>query len=275
MADKSKIEWCDATWNPVTGCSPVSAGCDNCYAAAMAKRFPQIVGGDFRPRLHSDRLGQPLHWKKPRKVFVCSMGDLFHEQFYDHTIDRVFRVMQRCDHHTYLLLTKRAERLTCLDWRRELYRLANVWLGVTCENQAAAEERVQDLLHCPAALRWVSAEPLLGPIDLEHVPMRAGGLYVNGVNALAGYEYESAPGLAKSERSQKIDWLVVGCETGPNRRPCKLEWVESLIDQCNKSQVPVFVKKLEINGTVTNDMRKFPVWAQRRGWPNPESEVER
>ena len=182
MADKSKIEWCDATWNPVTGCSPISAGCEHCYAARMVKRFPHLhscASPDDRPAFnrivnHIGRLDIPLHWKKPRKIFVCSMGDLFHKGSDLNWILAIYNIMRNCPQHIFMVLTKRPESA------REFYfwngkddtfnlSLPNLWLGVTCENQEMADKRIPILLQIPAAKRFVSYEPGLGPIDISEL----------------------------------------------------------------------------------------------------------
>ena len=184
---QTKIEWADAVWNPVTGCTPISEGCQNCYAERMATRLKGRYGypedEPFKVTLHPEKLKEPLKWKKPRRVFVCSMGDLFHEQVPDGYIAKVWEVMSNASQHTFLVLTKRPQRmedfLARLGWYthdREVnpaeavldeggkYTLKNVWLGVTAENQQRADERIPILLQIPAALRFVSIEPMLGPV---------------------------------------------------------------------------------------------------------------
>ncbi len=238
---KTKIEWADVVWNPVTGCTKVSAGCKHCYAERM---WPRLATG--RPftsvQCHDDRLHAPLHWKKPRRVFVNSMSDLFHEDVPDEFIDRVFAVMALCPQHTFTVLTKRPRRMfdymngqdECLDDARiDLIRLTasyygytdfpgteikwpiqNVWLGVSCENQETADKRIPLLLKTPAALRFVSCEPLLGPINLED--------RYNGIT---------------------LNWVIVGGESGPKARPMHPDWARSLRDQCQFESVPFFFKQ--------------------------------
>lgn len=166
----SKIEWTDKTWNPVTGCTKVSPGCKNCYAATMAKRLqamekPKYKNG-FAVTCHPESLGEPLKWRKPCKIFVCSMGDLFHEDVPFRFIDDVFYAIQACPNHTFQILTKRAERM--FEYFKEFGpSLPNVWLGVTAENQEQADKRIPLLLQTPAAVRFVSIEPMLGGVKLD------------------------------------------------------------------------------------------------------------
>jgi protein gp37 len=226
MADASKIEWTDATWNPVTGCAKVSPGCDHCYAETFANRWRGIPGHHFENgfdvQLRPERLDQPLRWKRPRRVFVNSMSDLFHKDVPDSFIAEAFSVMARAQQHTFQLLTKRHARMKALlsrpSFRDNLahwgapWPLPNVWLGVSAEDQHWANLRIPGLLHTPAAIRFVSAEPLLGPVDLT------------GMCA--------------------IDWLIIGGESGPGARPMDLEWARSLVWQCQAGELPVHVKQL-------------------------------
>ncbi|BBZ65791.1 hypothetical protein MINS_12200 [Mycolicibacterium insubricum] len=186
MSDKTAIEWTDATWNPVTGCTKVSPGCDHCYAETIAERFrggPAYPNG-FDITLRPHKLDQPLRWKRPRRIFVNSMSDLFHDSVPDEYIAQVFAVMALAPRHTFQLLTKRHARMRSLVGRGlldlvdqtgakvELWPLPNVWLGVSTENQQWADIRIPALLDTPAAVRWISAEPLLGPIDLTDIGNR-------------------------------------------------------------------------------------------------------
>lgn len=206
------IEWTDATWNPVTGCDKVSAGCKHCYAETMARRLkamrvPAYRDG-FAVRLQPDRLEQPLRWRKPRMVFVNSMSDLFHAAVPLDYIRQVFDVMRRAERHTFQVLTKRADRLaelsTALDWP------PNVWMGVSVE-RADFVARIDRLREVPAAVRFLSLEPLLGPLP---------GLNFDG-----------------------IGWVIVGGESGPRARPMAREWVVDLRDQCLAAGVPFFFKQ--------------------------------
>ncbi len=262
MSDKTAIEWTDATWNPVTGCTKVSAGCKHCYAERewrrMTKLVPAYTGRDFTDVLtHADRLDQPLRWKKPRKVFVNSMSDLFHDAVPNEFIDRVFAVMALASRHTFQVLTKRPERMRDylssgdvvqrvihqafkLDceagaWMNadhnigghKIMPLPNVWLGVSVEDQAAANERIPLLLDTPAAVRWISAEPLLGSVDLV-VPFA--GAKVNSARG-------ARPGIPP------LDWVVVGGESGPKARPMHPQWARDLRDQCAAAGVPFLFKQ--------------------------------
>jgi protein gp37 len=208
----TKIEWTESTWNPVTGCSKISDGCRNCYAERMAKRLrmmgqPNYANG-FKVTLHDHVLEYPLAWKKPRTIFVNSMSDLFHEEIPDCFIDRVFQVMRRAHWHQFQVLTKRSARLKALAPR--LFWPRNVWIGVSVEN-AENDFRVNDLRGVPAAIRFLSLEPLLGPL----------------------------PALDLSN----IDWVIVGGESGPGARIMKKEWVREIRDQCREQNVPFFFKQ--------------------------------
>lgn len=208
----TSIEWTETTWNPVTGCSKVSPGCRHCYAERMAKRL-QAMGvrnyrDGFEVRVHEHMLTMPIGWAKPRMVFVNSMGDLFHEEVPVDFIRRVFEVMQRTPRHTYQLLTKRAERLAeiapSLSWPD------NVWMGVTVESNEYLQ-RVEHLTQVPAAVRFLSIEPLLGPLP---------DLNLDGIN-----------------------WVIVGGESGPGARPMQKEWALGIRDCCLEQGVPFFFKQ--------------------------------
>lgn len=259
MSDKTAIEWTDATWNPVTGCSKVSQGCKNCYALREWPRMsanPKTVyfGREFTDVMcHPERLDQPIRWTKQRKIFVNSMSDLFHEAVPDEFIAQVFSVMALAPQHVFQVLTKRPQRMR--DVVRRLPELAvtvpehllpadgdirprhNVWVGVSVEDQATANERVPLLLETPADVRWISAEPLLGPIKLDLPNPRPSRYDANGL----GIEWiEDATWLW---RPNGIDWVVVGGESGPKARPMHPEWVRSLRDQCAAATVPFLFKQ--------------------------------
>lgn len=308
----SNIEWTEKTWNPVIGCTAVSAGCLNCYAATMARRLEAMGQKDYQPRVANEqetaaigavhgvtesdddlharrtiriaevrggrpvftgevrclehRLTEPLRWKKPTKVFVNSMSDLFHEAVPFEFIDKVWAVMALCPHHTFQVLTKRPERMAeylerptkhLADGRRGLFEsmnewaigalgravwpsqsrgmiehrgwpLPNVWLGTSVESDDQ-HKRAWDLLKCPAAVRFLSCEPLIGPVDLNKWEL-----------------------LCKTWRrgatiGTYIDWVIVGGESGPNARPCDVTWVRSIVQQCKAAGVPCFVKQLGSN----------------------------
>lgn len=299
MAEKSKIEWTEATWNPITGCTIVSAGCTNCYAMKLAgtrlREHPTRKGltqdgkaglvwtGEVR--FNEKMLTDPLRWKRPRHIFVCAHGDLFHENVPDAWIDKVFAVMALCPQHTFQVLTKRPERMRDYlshhdrSWQiaREFLRmfaieriipghcitndrlplaenqpddhpllknwpLPNVWLGVSAENQKTADKRVPLLLDTPATIRWVSAEPLLGPVDFRHRPA-TGGRYDDW---LAGEHWYPGAGSINSETYRdhpRLNWLVVGGESGKNARPMHPDWARSIRNQCKGAGVPFFFKQ--------------------------------
>ncbi|MCP4348677.1 MAG: phage Gp37/Gp68 family protein [Desulfobacterales bacterium] len=259
------IEWTDETWSPTVGCSRVSPGCDGCYAEREARR--QARNPDYdgvldderrwsgRVNCLPDRLEKPLHWRKPRRVFVDSMSDLFHPDVPDEFIHEVWQVMRRCPQHTFQVLTKRPQRMRALCEDRDAtpeevdagYELGivtglqydhpapNVWLGVSAENQRYADLRIPHLLATPAAVRFVSAEPLLGPIDLAETVRR----WRDGTPRTAG-----------------LDWVIVGGETGPNARPMHPTWARDLRDQCTPACVPYFYKQW-------GEWLPFLDWAQR------------
>lgn len=263
MAEHSSIEWTDATWNPITGCSIVSPGCTNCYAMKLAgtrlRELPSRAGltkpskagpvwtGEVR--FNEGWLTQPLQWKRPRKIFVCAHGDLFAEGVPDEWIDKVFAVMALASQHTFQVLTKRAARM--LSYLTEhaaggghvwtagqaiempngapkpdrSWPLSNVWLGVSAERQKEAYDRIPLLLETPAAVHFVSVEPLLGPIDFDAIvphPTAWGPVY----------------GIERT-----LDWVIVGGESGPKARPMHPGWVRSLRDQCKAAGVAFHFKQ--------------------------------
>ncbi len=286
MSGTTKIEWSEKVWNPVTGCDRVSPGCDHCYALGMAKRLkamgrpeyqtdgdPRTSGPGFGVTCHEDRLTVPLHWRKPQKIFVNSMSDLFHEDVPDEFIARVFAAMAATPRHTYQCLTKRHGRMRSLlssdrfqdqvqlaahrdkwGWPprveapsiRDMWPLRNVWLGVTVESQQWADIRVPALLATPAAVRWVSAEPLLGPLDLTRLPFprwsmdqkRCEGMVIDALGGRYG-----VPGQWQAPASSLLSWVVVGGESGPKARPMHPKWARGLRDQCVAAGVPYHFKQ--------------------------------
>jgi len=333
MGDKSSIEWTDATWNPTVGCSIVSSGCTNCYAMKMAARIERMNPG-ARPyagltqpskagpvwtglvRWSRPVVDQPLHWKRPRRIFVNSMSDLFHEDVPDEVIDDIFAIMALAPRHTFQILTKRAERMR--DWFAERWQpapaqryaigegpaievpaetegedrhdhvlaaastigqehglietqidahwddkgnpvaldfawpLPNVWLGVSAERQQEAEERIPLLLDTPAAVRFVSAEPLLGPLALDQLAYGPGN-----INALEGYaDGTQGRGGART----RIDWVIAGGESGPGARPAHPDWMRGLRDQCLGAGVPFFFKQWGSHQVIYDRDRDDPDW---------------
>lgn len=291
------ISWTDETWNPTRGCSRVSPGCVNCYAERQAARFANPAGayedtgvteaGPFHGFVHivnghpawtgkveliESKLLEPLHWRKPRRVFVNSMSDLFHESLPDEAIDRVFAVMAQAPQHTFQILTKRADRM--LKWfsgEKDFERsredhvdeaagsfgwchanvygrwpLPNVWLGISVEDQKSADERIPLLLQTPAVVRFVSYEPALGPINFESLGVCRD--YRDGT----------------SEAVTGLDWMIVGGESGPGARPFDIAWARNTIEQCKDAGVACFVKQLGANVGLPLKDRKGGEWEE---WP--------
>jgi protein gp37 len=329
MADNTHIEWTDATWNPVTGCSVVSPGCTNCYAMRLAGgrlRHVASRAGLTAPskagpvwngqvRLNAADLTQPLRWKRPRRIFVCAHGDLFHEAVPDDWIDEVFAVMAIAQEHTFQVLTKRPERMRayfarlaqytadvgddpalaarvldeaayavtgapCVSLEETPWPLPNVWLGVSVEDQVRADERIPLLLQTPAAVRFLSVEPLLGPIDLTNWTAidwqcshcrrfftgrhrqicsacgRLGGW--TGSHAFNGRHQPKRP-VFPIDRGSGLDWIIVGGESGPAARPMHPDWARQIRDDCVAAGVSFFFKQ-------------WGEWAPGGEWP---AELER
>lgn len=270
MADSTSIEWTDSTWNPVTGCTKVSPGCDNCYAETFAERWRGTAGHHFENgfdiTLRPDRLRLPMTWRTPRRVFLNSMSDLFHTDIPDHYIAQVFAVMALTPQHTYQVLTKRHGRMKTLlsspafwhlvaeqgrehfigcqqDWLAVGAMLGgdplpNVWLGVSVEDQKWADIRIPALLGTPAAVRFLSCEPLLGPVDLKRAVITMGSERGHGLTA----SFVHTGGCC--ERGlHGIDWVIAGGESGPRARPMHPQWARHLRDQCAWAGVPFFLKQ--------------------------------
>lgn len=297
MANTSSlIEWTDATWSPVIGCARVSEGCRNCYAEHAALSVVRRLGalndmgklkpggvktlqayedvlrvskqdGGLMPHWNGtavfmpDRVGEPLKWRRPKRVFVNSMSDLFHEDITDDQITEIFTVMARCPQHTFQVLTKRPGRMA--NWMQHsvgfqqhaamlsAWPLPNVHIGVSVEDQATANERIPVLLQCPAAVRWISAEPLLGPVDL--------GDYFD-----CGHESGGPQGWVAEP---SLDWVVVGGESGEGARECDVEWIRSIVRQCQTAGTPVFVKQLGGVRDKRGDIERLPVDIRIRQFP--------
>lgn len=318
MADATRIEWTDATWNPITGCTLVSDGCRNCYAAELAatrlRNHPSRKGLARRNadgvakftgevRFNEGWLDQPLSWRKPRRIFVCAHGDLFHEAVPDEWIDRVFAVMALCPQHVFQVLTKRPERarayLRLRSFRRvediaidravnepigrvllapsvdpalappgvrvELARwpLPNVWLGTSIEDQETADLRIPYLLTTPAAVRFVSAEPLLGPVNLAKVATYFVQAQMHATDALLGgiwfHPFLGNP-TGPISNVEHLDWVIVGGESGRNARPMDPDWARSLRDQCREAGVAFFMKQMAQKAEIPADLmiREWP-----------------
>jgi protein gp37 len=306
VSDHTKIEWTDATWNPVTGCSVTSPGCTNCYAMKLAgtrlRHHPSRAGltrdskagpvwtGEVR--FNEQWLTDPLRWKRPRRIFVCAHGDLFHEDVPDEWIDRVFAVMALAPQHTFQVLTKRSARMCeyfearrdgdpwaeaadhIADLRNMVDHpavleprdlpLPNVWLGVSVEDQARADERIPDLLTTPAAVRFISAEPLLGPLELGCIeprewraPMSWVGIDMIDAAKGEGWIFDEDGELEKLVSTARLDWVIAGGESGPGARPMDGDWVRDLRDQCAEAAVPFHFKQ-HGEWMDTRDLRNLP-----------------
>jgi protein gp37 len=316
VAANSKIEWTEATWNPIVGCSIVSPGCTNCYAMKMAARLEAMFAGTSGATHYRGTtkkvngnavwtgqlalapetiLTEPLRRKKPTTYFVNSMGDLFHEAVAKGDIDRVFAVMALCPQHTFQVLTKRAARMrdymtsvtfgridaACLSLKTDKPAVAahtlfkNVWLGVSCERQQEADERIPLLLQTPAAIRFISAEPLLGPINLTRINTPG--------NGLGWFDAFASP-------DHCLDWVIVGGESGRSARPMHPQWARDICDQCEAAGVPFFFKQwgewapglwsgagdpAHFNPFDTSidipDLSRHDAWANRVHWFDPDS----
>lgn len=267
---KTKIEYLTHTWNPIgMECTPVSAGCQNCWHIANVKRF-----GVINPGLRKKELQAPLRLRKPARIGVQFMGDLFHESVSFEWIDRVFGLMLASDVHTFYVLTKRPDRMfeffkkrPSLLWAgilRGVYKekkwpFDNVWLGVTCENQEMANERIPILLQIPAAKRFVSLEPLLSKIDSYSLCRKTNDTEKNSRSFQSESSHHQRNPHAQKLDISLIDWVIIGAETGPGHRECKPEWVESVIRHCGIAEIPVFTKNFYVSGE--------KVSGPELGWP--------
>ena len=238
----TKIEWCDETINPVTGCTPISEGCERCYAANMAKRFwGERKFSDIR--FHPGVLGKIATWRKPRKVFIGSMGDIFHDDVDWNWQYKIIEMIAHYNIHTFMILTKRphimAKRMREIKFHLDrnygelIWPLPNLWLGVTVENNDR-RDRIETLLKIPAAVRFVSVEPMLGPVDI-------GGFIRDYYHVADGRE---------AYRQFGLNWVICGAETGPGARPMQPDWAASLYNQCKDSGTPFFFKK---------DSKQYPI----------------
>ena len=232
MATKSKIEWTESTWNPVTGCTKISAGCKHCYAERMAKRL-HAMGQEkykncFNVTTHEECLEEPLTWKKPQIIFVCSMSDLFHKDVPDEFIIKVFEVMNKASWHTFQVLTKRAERLEKI--ASKLNWTPNIWLGVTVESNKQ-KKRIPYLINTPAYIKYLSIEPMITEI--------------------------------KDLSLENINWVIVGGESGPGARPIMENWVTSIRDNCIEHNIPFFFKQWGgVNKKRNGSLLQGKLWKQ-------------
>jgi protein gp37 len=299
MAQLSSIEWTDATWNPTRGCTEIAPGCAHCYAKTFAERFRGVKGHPyergFDPRTAPDKLTEPLKWKKPRRIFVDSMSDLFHEAFGFDYIAAVFAVMAMTPQHTYQVLTKRPERaveffawlgddpagkigdaasdhlgfedIDCAvanyinGWSRfsddgnpcngtlKRWPLPNAHIGTSIANQTDADKNIPHLLRIPAAVRFLSIEPLIGPVNLGEWftrPSRDAEMLLDPYYSKDGFDPSGSQPTypLRIVKPPSIQWVIVGGESGPGARPCSVEWIQSIVAQCRAAGVPVFVKQL-------------------------------
>ncbi len=241
---ETKIEWAEKVWNPVTGCTKISSGCKNCYAERMSKRLAGRAGypeDGFKVTLHPDKLEEPLRWKKPSRIFVCSMGDLFHEDVPFAFIDRVIDTIYKCPQHTFLILTKRPHFMK--EYFEQIGLRNNIWLGTSIEDQKTADERIPLLLQTPAAKRFVSYEPALGPVDFTNImPVSLRPTHPHDPLMF----YDALRGHCKASDNiglPKLDWIIMGGESGPGARPMHPDWARSVRDQCKAAGTPFFFKQ--------------------------------
>ena len=300
----TKINYVDETWNPVVGCTKCSPGCDNCYAEKMAARLaamecanikefatptkrqrryvdvvklwhdPKIQKTYFKGwngKVYCDEkaLDKPLHWRQPRRILVPSMGDLFHEKVPFEFIHEVWDTMKKCPQHTFLVLTKRVERMSEIVGR--IYKLEalghakgfwnHIHLGVTICNQEEADEKIPIGLQIPG-FDWISIEPMLGEINLEYIKDYTHPNQFSSYDRIYSLSGEKSI-LGHKMSCNKIDWVVVGCEKIGQKpgRECKPEWIKSIVDQCKAAGTKCFVKQMEVNGKVVHDLAKMPAWA--------------
>lgn len=258
----TEINYLDKIWNPISGCSGKNCKA-RCWVPPLLKRFPKIHEGDFKKvQFHPDRLERPLHWRKPQRVGVCFTGDIADQNAYRDWFLQIIMVIRKCPQHQFFILTKQPERLAGLtDWSKPAEALvdmtlqikelpSNIYWGISICDQEDADRMIPELLKIPGK-HWVSYGPGIGPVDFE-IDLTA-SIRMNLLKGGGGYG--------------QIDWLVIECESGPDRRPMPLEWVESAVDQAQAAGVPVFVKQLDIGGKVVHDIEKFPKELQIREWP--------
>ena len=280
----TKIQWTDETWNPIVGCSRISEGCKNCYAASTAKsprlqqfsQYQKVSNWDGTVEWVESQIYKPIGWKKPKRIFVCSMGDLFHENVPFEWIDRVMAVMCYCKHHIFQVLTKRPDiahlyfndylpdvgpswkvvgKNIAVNFKRQI-PLRNVWLGTSVENQKVAGDRILPLMETSAAIRFLSCEPLLENLDLSQWLPEALGKGICDACGETGqlYAVDKSPvaGLAIcTQCCPRPDWILVGGESGTKARPCHQDWIRSIIQQCQIAKVSVFVKQLGSHSLVS------------------------
>jgi len=279
MAD-TKIEWANKVWNPVTGCSKISPGCLNCYAERMAKRlagrFGYPVDNHFSVTIHPHRLGEPAAWRKSKRVFVCSMADLFHEEVPVEFLLQIFGRMNAAKHHIFMLLTKRPENV--LDFCMQVGLVPsglpspfcstpsgeawpkNVGLGCTAENQEMADKRIPILLQIPAEVRFVSIEPMLGSVDISSFMGSVSGCTINCPTTKNSCRAQSGDCRLSVHTLRGIDWVICGGESGPKARYMNPEWASSIKRQCKKNNVPFFMKQMSGKTPIPDFLqgREFP-----------------
>lgn len=278
------IPYADEVWNPVIGCTKIKSGCKFCWAERLHDRrylawFAKLTDWTTCPKqywlpfsevqLLPQRLDgprTPLHWRKPRTIFVCSMSDIFHKDVPFEFIDDMAAVIRQCPQHTFQLFTKRWERALAHSEQAISDFPPNVHLFFSVSTQPELDEAVPYLLPIPAAKRGLSLEPLLGAVKLTGVRLEKNA----SLNCLTGWQenyWNRNVITSRSLWNNKLDSVIVGCESGPNRRPCKLEWIRSIVKQCQDAGVCVYVKQMEIAGKVCTDMSRFPEDLQVREYP--------
>jgi protein gp37 len=250
----TKIQWAEKVWNPVTGCTKISPGCAHCYAeqfAARLSKIPNLKGKykyGFEFAIHYDAFDEPYKWRTPKRVFVTSMGDLFHEKVSNQWRDKVFEVIKQLPQHTFMLLTKRPENMLEYMRRNGYEKLPNIWCGVSAENQQAANERIPILLLIKSPVRFVSCEPLLGPVHFN----------INGVQTLENLK------IAHKQYG-KVDWVIAGGESGNRARPMHPDWVNEIVHQCSAHKTPLFFKSWGAYSPLEYVLKKYPLaFAERK-----------
>lgn len=271
---RTRIEWTDMTWNPIRpvgggwGCTKISPGCTHCYAETLNRRFGnrRTFSGKWEFRLLDQELVKPLHLRKPQRIFVMDMGDLFHEEIPDRLIDRVFDVILQSNRNTYQILTKRPERMCEFLSSASHWPINHVWLGVSAEDQQRANERVPVLLEIPASVHFASCEPLLGPVDLTAIQKARNGYKYDSLRGEDGFWTSSTVRIQSGK--PRLNLVIVGGESGPKARPMHYDWVRGIRDQCHDAGIPLLVKQMGRHPNKKSELGDIPSDLRIREFPN-------